>query len=340
MSLNIRTARGFSLVELMVAMAIGLILLTVLAIIVANSSRSQKEITLSAQQIENGRTAMDILGDDIHHAGYWGYYFGAGTAPGSLPDPCDVSAAGLTSAMSIPVQAYNAPGASPLSCLAGANYLAGTDILVLRHASTSVAASLSATGVYIQSTPKPTDSNNPIVATGTGTFNLTARNGSGTNVTAPIRGYEVHIYFISPCSVPSGSGGTVCASTDDGGAPIPTLKRLELNQSTGTLKLTPLVEGIENLQIDYGIDSDGDGAPDGGSFIADPGSVANWQKVMALQVYVLARNTQSSSDFTDLKSYTLGTTAIPAATGSAAHYRRHVYAATLRLKNPSERLAP
>src|SRR6266511_4085427 len=82
---------GFSLVELLVAMALGLVLLTLLAVVFANASRSQKEITLAAQQIENGRYAMDILSDDIHHAGFWGYYPGATTLPPGLPDPCSVN---------------------------------------------------------------------------------------------------------------------------------------------------------------------------------------------------------------------------------------------------------
>src|SRR6266545_4833880 len=98
--------RGFSLVELLVSMALGLVLLTLLAVVFANASRSQKEITLAAQQIENGRYAMDILSDDIHHAGFWGYY-NATTPPAALPDACSVNPADLRAAMSIAVQGYN-----------------------------------------------------------------------------------------------------------------------------------------------------------------------------------------------------------------------------------------
>src|SRR5678809_1005243 len=101
------------------------------------------------------------------------------------------------------------------------------------------------------------------VATGASATDQTAFNLMNKDPTkyAPIRKYHVHIYFVAPCSVPTG-GGTVCTgSSDDNGRPIPTLKRIEL-ASNGTMNVISLVEGIENLQVDYGIDGDKDGVPD------------------------------------------------------------------------------
>jgi len=335
MKANLRSYRqragGFSLVELMVSLTIGLLLLTALATLLANSSRTQREVTLSAQQIENGRTAIDTMSEDVRHAGFWGYYGGSLTPPGALPDPCALDAPSLTAAMAVPVQGYNAPIATLPTCLPAANYVAGTDILVVRHASSLLAGPLSGNAMYVQA-----NATNTLVAPGSGTFNLTVRNGTGTNVAAPIRAYETHIYFVSPCSVPAGA---TCTATDDGGKPIPTLKRLELTLDGGgilNMVTVPLVEGIENLQVDYGRDSDGDGSPDGGAYIADPTTIVNWTQVMAVQLYVLARNTDASTNYTDNKTYQLGTagTITPAAT----QYRRHVYTSVVRVKNPSERL--
>lgn len=326
---------GFSLVELLVAMAIGLALLTVLATVFANSSRSQKELTMASQQVENGRYAIELLSEDLHHAGYYGFYATAGTAPGTLPDPCSVAVADIRSALALPIQGYNSPASPPVSCIASANFVPNTDVLVVRHASTveTAAGSLSTSKVYIQSMPGVNNTSNPIVATGGGTFNLQVRNGSGAYVAAPIREMKTHIYFVAPCSVPTGSGDT-CTSTDDGGSPIPTLKRLELTSTaSGTAFVTyPLVEGVQNLQIEYGVDSDADGAPNS-SYLTVPATVADWQNVMAVRVYVLARNTQLSPGYTDTKTYNLGATVISGSGG----YRRHVYDTTVRLKNPSER---
>ncbi|MFN2644776.1 MAG: PilW family protein [Burkholderiales bacterium] len=328
------SARGFSLVELMISMTIGLLLLTALATIFANSSRGQREAALSAQQIENGRYAIDLVSEDVRHAGYWGYYGATDNPPGAMPDPCALDAGSLITAMPMYVQGYNAPVGTLPSCLPAANYLAGTDILVVRHAATVVAGALAPNGMYMQSTPVA-----QLVGTPATTFGLTVRDGTGASIAAPLRAYETHIYFVSPCSVPAGA---TCTASDDGGKPIPTLKRLELavDPNDGVLKMItiPLVEGIENFQVDYGIDSDGDGAPDGGAYVADPGAIANWTRVVAVQVYVLARNTDKSTDYTDSKTYSLGTAGTITPSASALQYRRHVYASLMRVKNPSERL--
>src|SRR5919201_3711397 len=178
-------AGGFSLVELMISLTIGLLLLTALAAIFSNSSRMQREVTLSAQQIENGRYAIDIMSEDVRHAGFWGYYGGSQTAPGAMPDPCATDAASLTTALAMPVQGYNAPIATLPTCLDPANYLAGTDILVVRHASSLLAGPLNPTTMYIQANATSTH-----VDTGAGPFNLNVRNGTGSNVAAPSRAYE------------------------------------------------------------------------------------------------------------------------------------------------------
>jgi type IV pilus assembly protein PilW len=331
--------RGFSLVELMVALAIGLVLLTLLATIFANSSRSQKEITLAAQQVENGRYAIELLSEDLRHAGFYGHYFGLPAAT-ALTDPCSLTLADLRDAIALPVQGYNSPASSPLSCINNGNFVAGTDILVIRRVSTAITAagSLVNNVVYLQSTASPNLTTNPVVNLGSNAsaFNLQIRNGSGTNVAAPIRKLDTHIYFVAPCSTPTGSGNTVCTSTDDGGTPIPTLKRLELtvDASGNTAMVTyPLVEGIQNLQVEYGLDTDDDGGPNG-SFITDPGAAANWQNVMAMRLYLLARNTQPSAGYVDNKTYNLGGTAVSA---PGDNYRRHLYTAAVRVKNQSER---
>jgi hypothetical protein len=93
---------------------------------------------------------------------------------------------------------------------------------------------------------------------------------SGATVPAGLLPYRVHVYFVSPCDIPT--TGHICNGTDDdGGRPISTLKRLELATDVGgnpVMRTVPLVEGIQDLQVDYGIDQPapgagvGDGSPD------------------------------------------------------------------------------
>jgi type IV pilus assembly protein PilW len=64
--------RGISLIELMVALAISLALLLVITTIMVRANSTQRELTLSNRQIENGRYATQVLSDSFQNAGYYG----------------------------------------------------------------------------------------------------------------------------------------------------------------------------------------------------------------------------------------------------------------------------
>lgn len=67
-----RTQQGISLVELMVAMLLGLILTAGLTQIFTGSQRSFRMAESLARTQETGRIALDILSRDIRNADYWG----------------------------------------------------------------------------------------------------------------------------------------------------------------------------------------------------------------------------------------------------------------------------
>lgn len=336
---------GLSLVELMVALAISMIILVGLVYVFATSNRTYLDLNRAGQQIENGRFAVQLLTDDLSLAGFFGRFATPLTVPALLPDPCETSdMAALRAATALPVQGYDAPATSPLTCIAAANHVPGTDILIVRRADTQIAAGNSATipggslvaaQVYMQANADPANSANPLIAVATGTPQaiFTFKNKDVANF-APIRKYHVHIYFVAPCSIPAGGGSVCTGANDDGGAPIPTLKRLELTvDSTGAtldMYLVPLVEGIENLQVDYGIDTDGDGVPNG-VYVTSPAAMADWGNVMAVRINLLARNTEASPGYTDNKTYDMGI-AGPVTPGGA--FKRHVYNAVIRVVNP------
>jgi type IV pilus assembly protein PilW len=377
---------GFSLVELMIGLTVGLIVVAGLSTIYANSSRSQTELQKSAAQIENGRYAMEVISNDLHLAGFYGDFANLPplqsstmTVPAALPDPCTTSTANLLAALPLPLQGYDSPSATPIStCLTGANFLSGTDILVVRRASTAVLASTATpvtNEIYLQAN---TDSADIQAGSSGSTIGTTRKADGGTatimkknpatgnfDLAADIRKYEVHIYFVAPCSVPNGGGTTCTGGADDNGSPIPTLKRLELTSdgTTTVMNVVPLVEGIQNLQIEYGIDDSpnsadlatgfvGDGAPD--SYITNPSAaalsttvpatVSNWQNVVAAKVFILARNSNQTNGYTDSKTYCLGslnsTGTCPTAVTFGPFndpYKRHVYSAQVRLTNLSSR---
>jgi type IV pilus assembly protein PilW len=348
---------GYSLVELMVALAVGLLIVAGLTAVYVNSSMTRNEIEKTSRQNDNGRYAMQVLGDDLRHAGYLGE-FNPNQLPvlAAKPDPCATDLAGLRGALRIPVQGYD-NSAGTLTCLNDVR--PNTDVVVVRRASTCVIGApdcdAAVAGLpYFQvsgcGSNAELSSGNvaSYYALDTDTTKLTLHNkdciATPPGTLAALRQYRVHIYFV--------------ANNDKPGDGIPTLKRAELALVGGALSfnnIVPLVEGIENLQIEYGLDTPTSPTGTPAAYTADPDKynacvpadcARYWQNVVAAKVYVLARNTLPTGGFNDAKTYTLGlkadgTTpnAVPVA-ASEAGYKRHVFETVVLLNNVAGRNLP
>ncbi|HEY5899155.1 MAG TPA: PilW family protein [Burkholderiales bacterium] len=355
-----RKAGGFSLIELMIAMTLGLVLLAVLATVFSSSSESQRALQRNAAQIESGRFAMDMLTQDLHVAGYYGQ-MGIQPNTATLPDPCLVTtAAQIKAAMTAPVQLYRAvdlvsiPDTSATTCgtwLNNSNVKPGSDILVIRRAETSVVAigqTALSNEVYLQAT-----SGDYEIQFGNGSALLALKKADGNdtvlrkldNTAAEIRKYRTHIYFVARCSVPGGGGDVCGAANDDGGTRIPTLKRLELTVSgtTRTFVVTPIAEGVDYFKVDVGLDTSppavnaatnsiGDGAPD--SYTNAP-SAADHANIVTAKIHMVVRNPEPSAGFLDDKTYALGLIGSVGPIGD--RYKRHGYVSEIRLTNLSAR---
>jgi len=353
-----RAQQGLSLLELMIAITIGLGLLAALTTVFVNSSRSQTELARASQQIENGRFAVQTLQDDIWHAGFYGRHIAyTTTAPVAVPDPCSTNVntgvptpTPLQDALVFAVQGYNDPASVPtvLTCLPASDFVATNDILIVRRAESRVTpiGSLTANMFYLQSVAEPYNpatlqAMKPVIAKGNPStaFNQISPT---TSELGEIRRFHVHIYFVAPCSAPAGGGTSCTGAADDGGRPIPTLKRLELSP-TGTFQVVPLVEGIEKLQVEYGIDTPlvglpagapyaGDGMPD--TYIAAP-TAEQFTQVVAVRLHILARTTEPSGGYVDAKTYNLGLhgTYEPNLSAADRPYKRHLFTTVVRLHN-------
>jgi type IV pilus assembly protein PilW len=361
---------GTTLVETMIALAIGLMLLvTIGEVFVANSS-FRRELDYSGQLVENASYAMERISDDLKTAGYYAEFdlANAGlTMPAAKPDPCTADLIALGAALPVPIQGYDGGVGLPTSCTSGLhaairNQKAGSDVLVIRRVDTCVAGPTAATGCsapvaglpYFQASHctwalphEPTE----LIGPGSGWFkldtvtsnldlhNIDCNQNPGSAV-ADYHRFVVHIYFVS--------------NDDIAGDGIPTLKlaRLDVDGFTDA-SVIPLAEGIENLQLEYGLDT---GAPPDGSpkqFSANPDtysgcagaaapcSAANWASTVAVKVHMLGRNTEATAvGYTNEKSYTLGRNADGSFNTIAAfndQYRRHVYEASVRVYNSSGR---
>jgi Tfp pilus assembly protein PilW len=148
-----RTARqaGLSLVELMVAMTISLLLLLVLVNVYVNLSHTNEEMRKTNSMIETGRFAVQILQNDLVHAGYWGGFVPEfddltatlvpGDVPSGIPDPClpfaNWDGAYKANFIGIPVQSSDVLPAGA-GCMAFDAKHPNTDVLVVRHVETCV----------------------------------------------------------------------------------------------------------------------------------------------------------------------------------------------------------
>lgn len=367
--------RGMSIVELMIAMAIGSVLLVGISVLILQQNQARTELAKSSRQIENGRYAMQLLHDDIQHAGFWGQYApppgttyladgdtGLGSCPSPVTAPANLGwVAAVTPTLPVAIFGYpgsdtNATLATAVPCLpsaasAAADRKVGTAVLVVRRVVTDAIAAASAlnTVTYLQSSQCESDTpSTPFIlsASGSTSFTLLKKNCLSADP-ATIRRYLTRIYFVSSCNN-YGAGQDRCDATADSGAPIPTLKMVEFIDGQQTL--VPLVEGIEDLQFDFGLDNAGaDGSPD--AYSTDP-AAADWRNVVVVRVNLLARNTEPTAGYADTKTYTLGGagTVDPCATNpfsgaastesettSCRRYLRHVYSEMTRVENISGR---
>ena len=353
---------GFSLIELMVAMAIGLFLVAGLFLLVANNSRTREEIDKAGRKVENGRFAMQRMSEDIKNAGFFGDFFNL-PAPVALPDPCSTDLAVLQSGLALPIQGYADVSAANLGvlglgCIPAADFVTGTNVLVVRFANpspvtgmedgwTTVPATLGAGQIFLQS-----NMDSVVFAGGTSAapaaaaFPLTNNSAAGTPL-APVYPYITRIYFLGPCGRIA-AGQSTCTASADGGAPVPSLRMVQLEAgATGAVFSSPSVavaNGIEVMEFDYGIDS----TYSGGAATTTSGSVnsltrtptvSEFADVVSVTISLLARNAELSVGYVDDKKYVVGLHYPVAApyVPTALNFKRHQFQMTVRVANTSMR---
>jgi type IV pilus assembly protein PilW len=330
MNMNRRHA-GFTLIELMIAVTLGLLVLAALTTFFVRTSYNRAELERNSRQIENGRYAINALRDDLMLAGFYAdVEVNAaiwGTPAACITDPTTMgwTPNALTPNVPVPVFIYPAGAGRPTACTP--NYVAGTDVIVVRRFNSEpidVAAKV-ASIPYVQVSECATDiaPNIPFVfaAGGTGTFGGHRKDCVAANF-APLWRYREQVYYVRDYSVTAGDG-------------IPTLVRRELDDVGGvlTMKEVALVEGIENLRMDVGVDTTGDSMPDAWRRCDAtlPCTAADYANVMAVKVYVISRTLEPTREYTDDKTYMLGLSGNQAPAND--NYKRHVYSTLVTLPN-------
>lgn len=318
-------AAGFSLIELMIGLALGLVVLAALTTFFVSTSQNRHEIERTSRQIENGRFAIDNLRNEIHLAGFYAELQQTGAA-WQMPDPCvtDLASLGLQLGppllVPLPITGYAMDAAMP-GCLA--NIVKGTDVLVIRrfHTEPTAVASAVATQVYFQPSRCQTDSTTKPwtfdLGGNAGNFNL--RQVNCTALTSLYR-FRVEVFYIRDYTITPGDN-------------VPTLVKLELDN--GAISTIPLVEGIQDMRLEYGLDTNLDGAPDEyrRCDTASPCTPDQWAMVTAVRAHLLAVNLEETIGYTDEKVYDMGS-GNPRTVGPFKdRLKRHIYAAVISAPN-------
>nr|MBS0019733.1 PilW family protein [Gammaproteobacteria bacterium] len=285
---------GVSIVEIMVALTVSLVLLGgVLQVYLGTTQANRVHEGISRIQ-ENGRFAMAFLSRDIRMADFWGCAnfadvtnnldpaggagyidFGAGgvvgTEGGSNPDSLILRSA-FDTALSLQPP-YGPQASADVKVVAG-NGLNQSDIVVVSDCEKA--------DIFQITNSNPDGSGQLVHNTGNttspGNYNATnpgCPGGGNAQCLSKVYGQEASVYRLREIQY--------FIANNPGGEPA-----LFRNDGSGSLELA---EGIENLQILYGEDTDGDRTAN--RYIAANG-VADMNAVVSVRVSLLVRSREDN----------------------------------------------
>jgi type IV pilus assembly protein PilW len=328
MNKNPKYQRGLSLLESMIALSIGVFLLGgVMATFSAMRGATSETLGIGEVQ-ENGRLAISILRRDIEHSGFWGQYQSQLSndllaIPGAPGTDCS-GGSNSTNDGSFPIAsdwafwslwATTATSSSVLGCITDAN--TPSDVVQIKRAISSAAAtgSFRSNRFYLISS-----SSSAAIVSGNADSSSYPVIENSTNWM-----YQHLVYYV--------------ADKDFYGSTVPTLVRRRLIVGTdGTAKMNsePVIDGIENIRVMFGIDVDLDGRVD--SYVgAENVSREHWNQgsadtsyILSARIYVLARALEKDFKYTNKNTYTLGDRTV---NGNEDNYRRMLFTTTVSIIN-------
>jgi type IV pilus assembly protein PilW len=306
--------RGISLVELMISMTLGLVLTAAFVQIYLSSRRNQDlQASLTGRQ-EAARFAAQAIERDAKMAGFRGCLRDVGNVRSALNDPNDFlwNFADYVGGFEADGGGW-APGL-PAS-IAGAAPLAGSDVLTLRTADDPG-------GVFL-TVPMPTDSSELVTRSDFGAAPLAAGDIAVVTDCGGAAIFQVSSFAAGSGEIAHEPGGGLVpgnASVDldrrfPDGAQVFTLRTTSyfiadseagtgpaLWRRDGADEPVELAAGVENMQVLYGEDTDGNRAPD---VYVTADAVVDWRRIVSIQVALLVAGVQDNVADEDPREFTL-----------------------------------
>jgi len=344
-------SRGFSLTELMVSITIGLVILAAVSSLFVTSKRNYNEQDRQAKMQENARFAINFLMYDLRHAGYYGCMDDITRPTANAPGTVYTSLAAGSFVFSpyAAVEGLDNAAAgkkwypSNVESLP-TNIELGTDALIIRMAQPAQTLTLAS--------QMPNTSVGITVANSTWLGNF--RQGDIILIADCATADITQISAVAGTTLQHGTGGTMTPGNSvaqlskayrpparvmkyasriyyvrKNPAGIPSLYRQDNNGAA-----EELVEGVEQMHITYGKDTDdpGDDVPNIFLKAGENGlqSEADWRRVRAVRVGLLVRTPNDKDQDVDNRSYTVNGESIAAA---GDHNRRRLFMFTVDLRN-------
>ena len=310
-----RQQGGFSLVELMIALLLGLLLMSGIIAVYLESKNSFVQDEAIARVQENGRFALRLLTREVAMGGF----YGGETDPAAITSPAVADCQTWLLNPDQVIETYNNAAGGETSafntCFSAAISGAGTDILAVRRASDQPVilhgnfqnglTALTAGQYYLHTENSGLGTAEIKLGSALSASTLTA-----TGSTADVWDYIGRIYYIGDESgVPS-----LCTRT---------------SQNTAQ---TCLVSGVESLQLEFGVDTSGDGIPDrfdSGAVKAAVGGI-DVTTVVSMRIHLLVRSQDQVRNLpAQSRTWALGDQTL---TTNDQYYRR-VFTATVPRNN-------
>ena len=321
MKMQVNKTQGLSLVELMVAMTVSAILMLGISEIFSINSRSYKVQDENARMQESGRYAFNALMSDMRRAGYFGgnadilnITGSSGIVAANNTCPNDSTWGRMLGRRIIGMNDDN----TGYTCIT--NYSRG-DIVVTRNTKGK-----NITGTEMAANPNRFYIRNSLFE---GRLFIGSAYDVAVNTVAepPNTSQELssNAYYIGTTATARN-----CRFNDAAGNPIPiTALYREKLDSDGTPIQEEVASGIEQLQVQYGVDNNNDTYVNQYFNADDIDVTPSWDRVVAVRFWVLVRADCPTNGYTNTKTYTMGDIAYTPNDG----FKRQLYSTTVNLRN-------
>jgi len=297
--------QGMTLIEILIALVLGLFLLAGIFQIFLSSKQSYRMQENMSRMQENGRFAMEFLSRDIRMAGYQGCSAASAnniTAP-TLPNPNPVPIT-LPAGSNLAISGSDAIANNwnTIACGASNECIAGSDAvsyhfggacgnltgnMATNNANIQISAAnscgIQTYDVFLISDCTTSDifiAYNASSAAGTQTI-AHANNQNTASFLGAVYGPDAKLYKMD--------SSTFFLRTGAGGQP--SLWKMDNTKAASGANPVELIEGIEDMQILYGEDTNADGAP---NRYVNSATVANMNNVVSVRITLSVRSIEDS----------------------------------------------